>query len=115
MEELVRFRLAGPRQQVAIATLVREKPLNSLLLETINQLAGKIDAWLADDSIACIVLDSSSERAFCAGADITVLYRSIREAEGGTNPYAEAFFLNEYKLNYTLHTATKPIVVWDAT
>jgi len=112
MEELIRFDRAGSRQQVAIATLVREKPLNSLLLETIDRLAAKIDAWLADDSIACIVLDSSSDRAFCAGADITALYRAIREADGGDNSYAQAFFLNEYKLNYALHTATKPIVVW---
>jgi enoyl-CoA hydratase/carnithine racemase len=112
MEELVRFKLAGPQQQVAIATLVREKPLNSLLLETIDLLAEKINAWLADDSIACIVLDSSSERAFCAGADITVMYSAIREAPGGASPHAEAFFLNEYKLDYMLHTATKPFVVW---
>lgn len=112
MEELVRFERKGPAQQVAIATLVREKPLNSLLLDTIDQLAANIGAWLSDDSVACIVLDSSSERAFCAGADITVLYRAIRDADGGACPYAEAFFLNEYQLNYTLHTATKPIVVW---
>ena len=112
MEELVRFDLAGDRQQVAIATLVREKPLNSLLLETIDQLSANIRAWLANDDIACIVLHSSSNRAFCAGADITVLYNAICEADGGDNPYAQAFFLNEYKLNYMLHTATKPIVVW---
>jgi len=112
MDDLVRFELAGRQQQVAIATLVREKPLNSLLLETIDQLAEKVDAWLSDDSIACIVLDSSSQRAFCAGADITAIYHSIKEAKGGDNPYAEAFFLNEYKLDYMLHTATKPIVVW---
>lgn len=112
MEELVRFNRAGPTQQVAIATLVREKPLNSLLLETIDRLAEHINAWLADDGVACIVLDSSSERAFCAGADITALYRTIKEADGGASPYAEAFFLNEYKLDYALHTASKPIVVW---
>jgi enoyl-CoA hydratase/carnithine racemase len=112
MEELIQFRLAGSQKQVAIATLVREKPLNSLLLETIDQLAEKINAWLADDSIACIVLESSSEKAFCAGADITVMYRAIKEAKGNSYPYAEAFFLNEYKLNYTLHTAAKPIVAW---
>jgi len=112
MEELVRFELAGSRQQVAIATLVREKPLNSLLLETIDQLAANIGAWLADEHIACIILNSSSNRAFCAGADITALYQSIREAGGGDNPYAQAFFLNEYTLNYMLHTASKPIVVW---
>jgi len=112
MDELIRFELAGNRQQVGVATLVREKPLNSLLLETIDRLAEKLNAWLADDGIACIVLDSSSERAFCAGADITVLYDSIQKAGGGNNPHAQAFFLNEYKLDYALHTATKPIVVW---
>jgi enoyl-CoA hydratase/carnithine racemase len=112
MEEVVRFELAGKQQQVAIATLVREKPLNGLLLDTIDQLAAKIGAWLADDSIACIVLSSSSDRAFCAGADITALYHSIRQAGDGDNPYAQAFFLHEYELNYLLHTATKPIVVW---
>ena len=112
MEQLVRFELAGSRQQVAVATLVREKPLNSLLLDTIDQLAANIGAWLADEHIACIVLNSSSNRAFCAGADITVLYHSIRDAGDSDNQYAQAFFLNEYKLNYMLHTATKPIVVW---
>lgn len=112
MDELIQFEIAGKQQQVGIATLVREKPLNSLLLETIDLLAEKINAWLADDSIACIVLSSSSERAFCAGADITVLYQSILKARGGDNPYAQSFFLNEYTLNYTLHTASKPIVVW---
>ena len=112
MEELIRFDRAGSRQQLAVATLVREKPLNSLLLETIDRLAEKIDAWLADDSIACIVLDSSSTRAFCAGADIAALYHAIQNSKGGDSPYAQAFFLNEYKLDYALHTATKPIVVW---
>lgn len=112
MEELVRFELAGSRQQVGIATLTREKSLNSLLLDTIDQLTANIGAWLTDERIACIVLNSSSSRAFCAGADITKLYHAIRKAGGGGNPYAKAFFLNEYKLNYMLHTATKPIVVW---
>ena len=112
MEQLVRFDRTGREKRVAIATLVRERPLNGLLLETIDELTREISAWLADDSIACIVLDSSSARAFCAGADITALYRAIREADGGACAYAETFFLNEYKLDYMLHAATKPVVVW---
>ena len=92
--------------------IAQPQQLVQMLLETIDLLAEKINAWLADDSIACIVLSSSSERAFCAGADITVLYQSILKARGGDNPYAQSFFLNEYTLNYTLHTASKPIVVW---
>ena len=95
--------------RVARATLAREKSLNSLTLDMINQLSEKIEAWLLDDSIACILLDSSSDRAFCAGADITALYHAIK---GDDLSYADAFFTNEYRLDYILHTAKKPIIVW---
>lgn len=111
-EQVATFGFLDEGKRVAVATLTREKPLNSLLLKTIDQLSEHIYAWLADDSIACIVLDSSSPRAFCAGADITALYHSIRESDADANPYAEAFFTREYRLDYALHTASKPIVVW---
>lgn len=111
-DELVTFERVGKNNAVGIARLTREKPLNSLLLDTIDQLSNHIYSWLADDSVRCIVLDSSSERAFCAGADIAALYHSIIDAGDGPNEYAHAFFTNEYRLNYALHTASKPIVVW---
>lgn len=95
--------------RVARATLTREKSLNSLTLETINQLLSKIEDWLNDDAIACIVLDSSSERALCAGADITALYHNIKNNEIAD---ADAFFTNEYRLDHMLHTAEKPILAW---
>ncbi len=107
MENVVEFSRLGDR--VGRATLVREKSLNSLSLATINQLMEKIDDWLADDDIACIVLDSSSERAFCAGADITALFHAIKAGDLG---HADAFFTNEYRLDYKLHNAQKPILVW---
>jgi len=112
MNEVVEFEYLGEDKSVAVARLTREKSLNSLLLETIDQLSEKITGWLADDNIACILLDSSSERAFCAGADIVALYHSIVEAGDADNPYADSFFLNEYKLDYAIQTAEKPIVVW---
>ncbi len=112
MEELVTFDFLDDSQRIAVARLVREKPLNSLLLDTINQLSEKIFDWLNDDNIKCIVLDSSSERAFCAGADIAALYHSIKAAAGGENAYADAFFLNEYRLDYALHQSEKPILAW---
>ena len=70
MDSLVEFEYLGADRAIAVARMVREKPLNSLLLDTIDQLAEKIYAWLDDDNISCIILDSSSEKAFCAGADI---------------------------------------------
>ena len=112
MDSLVEFEYLGADRAIAVARMVREKPLNSLLLDTIDQLAEKIYAWLDDDNISCIVLDSSSEKAFCAGADITALYHSIKESAGGDNPYAKSFFLNEYKLDYAIHTAKKPVIAW---
>ena len=73
MDSLVEFEYHGTDRAIAVARMVREKPLNSLLLDTIDQLAEKIYAWLDDDNISCIILDSSSEKAFCAGADIRPL------------------------------------------
>ncbi|MDA0978892.1 MAG: enoyl-CoA hydratase/isomerase family protein, partial [Proteobacteria bacterium] len=97
---------------VAVATLVREKPLNSLLLDTIDQLAEFVDEALADPAISCLLLQSSTPRAFCAGADITALYRAIRGEEGLALSYAEAFFLREYMLDYRLHRSAKPVIAW---
>ncbi len=111
MEDLVLFETRGRNDEIGVATLVRERPLNSLLLETIELLSEQIYAWLADDKIRCIVLDSSSERAFCAGADITNLYHKIK-ASDEPSTYADNFFLHEYRLDYSLHTANKPIVAW---
>jgi len=65
---------------IGVITLTREKPLNSLLLETIDRVAGKFGEWRADDETVCILLQSSTERAFCAGADIQALYHA---KEGG--------------------------------
>jgi enoyl-CoA hydratase/carnithine racemase len=109
MSELVEFERSGVEESIGIARLIREKPLNSLLLDTIDELASQIYPWLEDDLVNCIVLDSSSDRAFCAGADITALYHAIRE---GNLDYADAFFSHEYRLDYALHTAAKPLVVW---
>ncbi|MFI4981145.1 MAG: enoyl-CoA hydratase/isomerase family protein, partial [Nevskiales bacterium] len=51
--------------------------------------------------------------AFCAGGDV----RSLREAilahqAPAPNPLAEAFFSEEYRLDYRIHTYPKPILVW---
>lgn len=108
MDELVTFERLGAQDEIGVACLVREKPLNSLLLETIDLLSGQIYDWLDDSGIHCIVLDSSSERAFCAGADIAALYHHINDGDD----YADNFFLREYRLDYALHTAKKPIVAW---
>lgn len=103
---------AGNRKRVGIATLKREKALNSLRLETIDLLLSGFREWIQDPEIACLVLRSNTDRAFCAGADITALYHAIREADGGANPYGEDFFAHEYELDFIIHQCRKPILAW---
>ena len=115
MEEkgsLVDFESRGQSGSVKIARLVRKKTLNSLLLETIDNLYTKINDWNQDDSVKCIVLDSSSSRAFCAGADVVRLQREILQSRDNNRDYADSFFFHEYRLDYLIHVIKKPIICW---
>ena len=109
MDGLAEFELIGEGLKTGVVALTREKPLNSLTLETINLVSEQVFAWLDDDTVACIVLNSSTDRAFCAGADITALQGAIK---AGDIAHADSFFTNEYRLDHALHTAAKPILVW---
>jgi len=109
LEGLAEFKLIGEQLKTGVVTLTREKPLNSLTLETINLVSEQVFAWLDDDAVACIVLNSSTDRAFCAGADITALHDAIKAGNLG---HADSFFTNEYRLDHALHTAGKPILAW---
>ena len=111
-ESLVDFESRGQSGSVKIARLVREKTLNSLLLETIDNLYTKINGWNQDDSVKCIVLDSSSSRAFCAGADVVRLQREILQSRDNNRDYADSFFFHEYRLDYLIHVIKKPIICW---
>ena len=109
-ESLVDFESRGQSGSVKIVRLVREKTLNSLLLETIENLYTKINGWNQDDSVKCIILDSSSSRAFCAGADVVRLQREILQSNDNNLHYADSFFSHEYRLDYLIHVIKKPII-----
>ena len=111
-ESLVDFESRGESGSVRIARLVREKTLNSLLLETIDNLYTKINDWNQDDSVKCIILDSSSSRAFCAGADVVRLQREILQSRDNNRHYADSFFSHEYMLDYLIRVIKKPIICW---
>lgn len=85
------------------------RSLNALSLEMIRLLQPKLDAWAEDPSVAAIWFEGSGDRAFCAGGDIMALYRAMVE---GDPAEGDAFFTEEYRLDYTIHTYPKPIIVW---
>lgn len=95
------------------ATLNQPASLNALSLEMIDLLAPQLAAWATDDGIAGVILDSCSDKAFCAGGDVVDLYRSIRSTPAGQVPErAAAFFEREYRLDHMIHCYPKPLLAW---
>ena len=101
------------RGALALATLNLPKALNALNLEMIQLLSRQLDTWAADDSVACIWIDGSGDKGFCAGGDVVSLYReSSAYGESPRYDYTTDFFAQEYRLDYRIHTYPKPVVVW---
>jgi len=95
------------------ATLNVGKTLNALSLEMIESLLPQLERWAADDQVVGVVLDGAGDRAFCAGGDVVAVYHAIRqEAPGRIPALAEAFFEQEYRLDYRIHTYPKPLLCW---
>ncbi|MBW4935915.1 enoyl-CoA hydratase/isomerase family protein [Marinobacter sp. F4206] len=100
----------GDDALIAVARLNTPKALNSLSLEMIRLLTPQLKRWAEDDRIRAVWLEAEGDKAFCAGGDIVALYRSMTEPQGASE--GEAFFTEEYELDYLIHTFPKPIVCW---
>jgi enoyl-CoA hydratase/carnithine racemase len=104
---------------IAFARLNAEKTLNSLTLEMVDALYEKLFAWAHDPDIVVVVLEAAGDKAFCAGADLHRLHRSMREHHASSergdiraNAYALDFLSHEYRLDYLIHTYPKPVLCW---
>lgn len=99
-------------KKIGLARLNSEKSLNALSLDMILLLTPQLQAWQADDSIACVWLEGAGEKAFCAGGDIVAMYHAM--AAMPEEPVKEVvdFFHAEYRLDYLIQTYQKPLLVW---
>lgn len=97
-------------KKLGLATLNVEKTLNSLSLEVVDLLLEQLGRWQDDAAIAAVVLQSSGEKAFCAGGDMQAMYHSATDKPDSA--YAETFFEREYRLDYLIHRYKKPVVCW---
>ena len=98
--------------KIARITLNVPSTLNSLTLEMVDLLQHRLNAWQCDDTIAAVIIDGAGEKAFCAGGDVQALHQSAVATPGGPCDYAEKFFAREYRMNFTLHTYSKPLICW---
>lgn len=87
-------------------TLNRPTALNALTLSMVQQIDRALDRWRTEP-LSCVLIESSSPKAFCAGGDI----RAVRENTlNGTPEISDAFFTTEYRVNHTLATYPHPVI-----
>jgi len=87
--------------------------LNALSIDMCQRMSEQLSQWQNDDHVVAILLRGAGEKAFCAGGDIRKLYDSMADHDPSTpNPYATAFFGNEYDLYRQMHFYTKPLILW---
>ena len=95
-----------------VATLDAPASLNALSLEMARLLTPQLRAWADDAGIVGVLLDSSSDKAFCAGGDLRKLYDTLVEYGPARNPHVEEYFGAEYALDYLIHSYPKPVLCW---
>jgi enoyl-CoA hydratase/carnithine racemase len=92
--------------RVALITLNRPGALNALSHGMVRELAALLEQCRDDDAIAALVLRGAGEKGFCAGGDVRALYQQATRGDDGWL----RFFVDEYRLDYALHTYPKPVV-----
>ncbi len=93
-----------------LIVLDRPKALNSLSLEMVRAITRVLLDWRGDDSVAAVLVRSSSEKAFCAGGDIRFFHDVGRATPQGGSALLEDFFTEEYALNHLVHFYPKPYI-----
>ncbi|RDH45080.1 enoyl-CoA hydratase/isomerase family protein [Zooshikella ganghwensis] len=99
-------------QQIGVLTLNRPSSLNAINQPMIDCLYEQLLAWQHDERIACIILKGEGDKSFCAGGDVRQLFTALTEDLKVGQKEAEQFFSHEYRLDYLIHTYSKPVVVW---
>lgn len=89
--------------RVRILTLSREKQLNALCTELIDELSAHVVDAEHDDRVGCVVIRGAGERAFCAGADLA----EIRDAD---HERARVFIQRGHALMNAIAEANVPVV-----
>lgn len=94
--------------RVGRITLNRPQALNALNTDIAAAMLEALRRWAADDRIDLVLVDGEGEKAFCAGGDLSHIYRS---AVTGEYESALRFWRTEYRLDRLIATYPKPYAV----
>ena len=114
-EPTVRFHtvpLTASEGVLGVATLDRPKALNALDHTMIRELLAILDQVDSDPSICGLWIESSAEKAFCAGGDVRDVTNSGQR--GGLTDLTNSadYLADEYLLDVRLRVSQKPIIAW---
>lgn len=90
-------------------TLNNEATLHALNLEMLQLIDDALDQCLQDTRVVAVLINSTGERAFCAGGDVVAVYHAVKN---GQTDQVEAYFETEYQLDYRIRTFPLPVIAW---
>jgi enoyl-CoA hydratase/carnithine racemase len=96
-------------------SLHKPTALNAIDSEMIALLNEQLQRWQHNPAICMVLLDSQSDKAFCAGGDVVAMYHAMQAHDKNSDEVPAAlahFFTHEYQLDYLIHTYPKPILCW---
>lgn len=93
-------------------TLNNPTSLNALSIDMVDPMLEQLEKWKSSKKIVAVIITGAGDKAFCAGGDIRQVYEAMASGEETLRSKAEDYFAREYRLDHTLHTYSKPIMVW---
>jgi enoyl-CoA hydratase/carnithine racemase len=98
------------RNGIGFVTLDRPRALNSLSLDMVRAITQALLAWREDAGVRAVLINSTSEKAFCAGGDIRFFHDAGSVTPRDGSALLEDFFTEEYALNYLAYFYPKPYI-----
>ncbi len=88
-------------------TLDRPQALNAVTHDMVLRIDRALAGWADDDTVEIVVIDGAGDRAFCAGGDVTSIYRAV---QSGDLESPRRFWRDEYRMNGRIARYAKPVV-----